>query len=374
MPQKKKKILTKSELLKKSKEELLKIASSFGSKIKENLTKSQIVNIINSMNNKVDEVKKSAVGGVEMTKKIAKQQIEMSRKAVEKIDRVAKGIKKSIQVLKKKPIESEKKQKKESATRIVLEQVFDKPVHGTGEVEPSKFDMGDMSRRKFVEEALGTLPESYDIDTIYVVPRDPEWIFCYWDLSKETVKHYLTQSLDNRLYIKINDVTNVIYDGENANRYLLYEIPYGTRNWYAFVDAPEKDFVVEIVVKSKQGFLPILRSRAIKMPPASTSTGEVRFVTIPFDLPLARIKEILGPRLKDISELAYLLSRLQSEGTELPFPYISPLPEGAVLIEELWGPDGEGVRRYLKGSEEILERLRRSLKWNLSSDNLIKER
>ncbi|MCX7958217.1 MAG: DUF4912 domain-containing protein, partial [Deltaproteobacteria bacterium] len=191
---------------------------------------------------------------------------------------------------------------------------------------------------------------------------------------RDTVRHYLTQSTDNRLYIKISDVTNIIYDGGNANRYLLYEIPYGTKNWYAFVDAPEKDFIVEIVVKSRHGFLPILRSKAVRMPSASTSHGEVRFVTIPFDIPLARIKEILGPRLRDISELAYLLSRLQEEGSELPFPYISPLPEGAVLIEELWGPDGEGIRRYLKGSEEILERLRRALKWNISSDSMIKER
>lgn len=374
MPRKRKKILTRSELLKKSKEDLLKIASSLGSKLKENLTKPQIVKIIQSMTDNVGKAGRSAAAGVEKTRDVARKQIQKTKEIAEKIGRVTRGIGKSVEILKKRPAIKETVSKKEPAAKIVLETVSDRPIHGTGEVEPSKFDMGDMSTRRFIEEALGTLPESYDVDTIYVIPRDPEWIFCYWDISRETIRHYLTQSIDSRLYIKISDVTNIIYDGENANRYLLYEIPPKTRNWYAFVDAPEKDFVVEIVVKSRDRFLPILRSKAIHMPPASTSTGEVKFVTIPFDLPFARIKEILGPRLRDISELAYLLSNLQREGSELPFPYISPLPEGAVLIDELWGPNGEGIRRFLKGSEEIIVRLRRFLKWNLSSENLIKER
>lgn len=374
MPQKRKRTLTRSELLKKSKEDLLKIASSLGSKLKENLTKPQIIRIIQSATANVNKAGRSAAAGVGKTRDVARKQIQKTKGIAEKIGRVRRGIEKSVETLKKRVAIKETVSKKEPVAKIVLERVSEKPVHGTGEVEPSKFDMGDMSTRRFVEEALGTLPESYDVDTIYAIPRDPEWIFCYWDISRETIRHYLTQSIDNRLYIKISDVTNIIYDGENANRYLLYEIPPNTRNWYAFVDAPEKDFVVEIVVKSRERFLPILRSKAIHMPPASTSTGEVKFVTIPFDLPLARIKEILGPRLKDISELAYLLSNLQREGSELPFPYISPLPEGAVLIDELWGPKGEGIRRYLKGSEEIITRLRRFLKWNPSSENLIKER
>ncbi len=374
----------KKNLLSKSKEELLKLAEKLKAEVKKNMTKVQLARIISDLSGKagdakeaarkqIEKSKESAKKGIEETKKAARKQLEKTRKVAQKVKSVSKGIKKSVGVLKRSPL-VKVREKKEPEARIILEQVSEKPVHGTGDVEHSKYDMGDMSRRKFVEEALGTLPETYDADIIYVVPRDPEWIFCYWDLSKDTVRHYLTQSVDNRLYIKISDVTNIIYDGGNANRYLLYEIPYGTKNWYAFVDAPEKDFIVEIVVKSRHGFLPILRSKTVRMPAASTSQGEVRFVTIPFDIPLVRIREILGPRLRDISELAYLLSKLQEEGSELPFPYVSPLPEGAVLIEELWGPDGEGIRRYLKGSEEILERLRRSLKWNLSSDNLIKER
>lgn len=383
MPQKKN-FDSKNNLLNKSKEELLKLAQKLKAEVKKNMTKLEIAKIIEEIYSKAKEAQKIAKKkieesrtitkeGIEKTKEVAKRQIEETKKVAKKVKSVSKGIKKSVSAIKKSPI-LKSKLKPEPEARIILEKVSDKPIHGTGDVEPSKYDMGDMSRRKFVEEALGTLPETYEVDTIFAIPRDPEWIFCYWDLSRDTVRHYLTQSVDNRLYIKISDVTNILYDGSNANRYLLYEIPYKTKNWYAFVDAPEKDFVVEIVVKSKYGFLPILRSKTIKMPPASTSTGEVKFVTIPFDIPLVRIKEILGPRLRDISELAYLLSRLQSEGSELPFPYISPLPEGAILIEELWGPDGEGIRRYLKGSEEILERLRRSLNWNLSSDNLIKER
>jgi len=380
MPRKKESI----DLIGRSKEELLKIAKKFKAEVSNSMTKAQLLKLLESITEKAEDASKKAKTQIEKTKDIAREkikksketatkQIEKTKKIAKKVESVSKGIKKSVDAIKKASF-TRQKPKVEPKARIVLEQVSDKPVHGTGDVEPTKYDMGDMSRRKFVEEALGTLPESYDVDTIYVVPRDPEWIFCYWDLSRETIRHYFTQSVDSKLYIKISDVTNIIYDGSNANRYLLYEIPYGTKNWYAFVDAPEKDFIVEIVVKSRYGFLPILRSKTIRMPSASMSKGEVVFATIPFDIPLVRIKDILGPRLKDISELAYLLSRLQREKSELPFPYISPLPEGAVLIEELWGPNGEGVRRYLKGSEEILERLRRSLVWNLSSDSVIKER
>ncbi|MCX7944772.1 MAG: DUF4912 domain-containing protein [Deltaproteobacteria bacterium] len=384
MPQRKETDESKG-LLKKSKEELLKLAKRLSADVKKGMTKLQLVKIISDLTSKAEDAQKiakmhiekskeKAKKEIEKTKRVAKSQIEKTKRVAEKVKSVSKGIQRSVNILKRTTL-ARKKGRDEPEARIVLEQISTKPVHGTGDVEPSKYDMGDMSRRKFVEEALGTLPESYDIDTIFVIARDPEWIFCYWDISRDTIRHYLTQSIDNRLYIKISDVTNIIYDGGNANRYLLYEIPYGTKNWYAFVDSPERDFVVEIVVKSRHGFLPILRSKTVRMPPSTTSSGEVRFVTIPFDIPLARIKEIVGPRLRDISELAYLLSKLQEEGTELPFPYVSPLPEGVILLEELWGPDGQGIRRYLKGSEEILERLRKALKWNLSSsDNLIKER
>lgn len=380
-----KKVTEGSEnLLSKSREELIKLAEKLKAEIKKNMTKAQLIKIIKGITEKAEDVqevalskiessKKKAKKSIDETKKVARRQIEATKRVTEKVKSVTRGIKKSVVALKKSPVIKIKKEK-EPEIKVVLEKVSEKPVHGTGDVEPSKYDMGDMSTRRFVEEALGTLPESYEIDTIYVLPRDPEWIFCYWEISKETLRHYMTQSVDNRLYIKISDVTDIIYDGGNANRFLLYEIPYGTKNWYAFVDAPERDFVVEIVVKSRHGLLPVLRSKTIRMPPASIAPGTVKFVTIPFDLPFARIKEILGPRLRDISELAYVLSRIQEEGGDLGFPYISPLPEGAVLLEELWGPDGEGIRRYLRGSEEVLERLRRALRWDVSSENLIKER
>ncbi|MCX7959288.1 MAG: hypothetical protein N3B13_09600, partial [Deltaproteobacteria bacterium] len=171
----------KQNLLSKSKEELLKLAEKLRAEVKKNMTKVQIVKIIGELSEKAEDARKaakqqiekskeSARKGIEETKKAARKQIDRTKKVAEKVKSVSKGIKKSVDALKKSPL-LKTKIKKEPEARIILEQVSEKPVHGTGDVEHSKYDMGDMSRRKFVEEALGTLPETYDIDTIYVVPR-----------------------------------------------------------------------------------------------------------------------------------------------------------------------------------------------------------
>jgi hypothetical protein len=244
----------------------------------------------------------------------------------------------------------------------------EKVVHGTGEADWAKFSLSEKPpRQKFpADEYLGELPESYDSERLFVVARDPYWLFLYWDLSNGKWDE-VVRAGNGKPYLRISDVTDIVFDGGNAHRTLEYELPYGAKNWYAYVNAPGRDFLAELGSRGPRGFVPVVTSRRVKTPPDDfSSRTDAQFVTIPMDVPFARLREILAAHGASDSELARVLARLQALGVSLPFEYLAAA-EAGVPREEFLGADGERYRRYLRGSEEVLERLRREARENVSS-------
>jgi len=129
-----------------------------------------------------------------------------------------------------------------------------------------------LERPRFVEERYN-LPWRYNDDRIVLLPRDPWWIFTYWDISQKRVDQVVATIPDNERYglrwiLRVYDVTSVAnFDGNNANSHFDIDIYFDATNWYLNVDKPGCSWCVEIGFLSHTGkFYMVARSNIIGTP------------------------------------------------------------------------------------------------------------
>ena len=119
---------------------------------------------------------------------------------------------------------------------------------------------------KWLREENYALPECYDIDRIILLVRDPRWLYTYWDLSEETQKK-AQASLAN-LALRVYDVSDIIFDGNNAHCCWDIFIHTFTDNWYIPIPNNGRSYLVELgYYEQNNCFVSLLRSNPILTPP-----------------------------------------------------------------------------------------------------------
>lgn len=115
-----------------------------------------------------------------------------------------------------------------------------------------------------------SLPTEYGKDRVVVLVRDPHWVHCYWEISRQTMNRAqaaLGQDFDGaqpalRL-VKLGDKDCGL--GEQIVR--EFHLPEGARNWYLDVPEPGTDYCVDVGYRSKSGrFYGMGRSNAVATP------------------------------------------------------------------------------------------------------------
>jgi len=105
------------------------------------------------------------------------------------------------------------------------------------------------------------LPHRYYVNNIALMPRDPNWLYAYWELTPDRINSALSQlkiSPDRARYVlRVHDVTGV-GESERANLtdatlLQVIELPPMTNNWYVGVDNPEHVYCVECVLIGPDG-------------------------------------------------------------------------------------------------------------------------
>lgn len=115
------------------------------------------------------------------------------------------------------------------------------------------------------------LPQGYNDTLIIVQVRDPYWAHTYWEISKEKrteVELKYSMSLDNvRRLLRVYDVTNIKFNGTNANSYFDIEINSYANNWYINLGNPGRSFCVDLAVIAPNGeFVVLARSNTVTSP------------------------------------------------------------------------------------------------------------
>ncbi|MFH1784125.1 MAG: DUF4912 domain-containing protein [bacterium] len=121
------------------------------------------------------------------------------------------------------------------------------------------------------------LPEKYGDTRIVLLPRDPRWVYAYWEInndSKEEIKTRFGEDIfqKSRLTIRVYDVTNVKFDGFNAHRHFDIGVTESANNWYINTGVPDRSYCVDLGLLTLTGeFIPIARSNIVRLPRESLS-------------------------------------------------------------------------------------------------------
>jgi len=115
------------------------------------------------------------------------------------------------------------------------------------------------------------LPSSYDQDRIILQVRDPHWLHSYWELRAQTVEG-LKNKLGDDFYrskkvLRVYDVSNIMFNGSNANRFFDIVINDFANSWYIDTAGPGRCWCVDLGLMLPDGrFITILRSNVVATP------------------------------------------------------------------------------------------------------------
>jgi hypothetical protein len=121
------------------------------------------------------------------------------------------------------------------------------------------------------------LQERYGETKIALLPRDPTWIYAYWEIDeakKEEVRIkrgeeiFSTSSLTLRFY----DVTDIVFNGRNAHRQFDVKVDSEIGNWYFQVPESGRNYLSDIGLLTNKGeFIPLARSNTVSLPKGKIS-------------------------------------------------------------------------------------------------------
>jgi len=124
----------------------------------------------------------------------------------------------------------------------------------------------------------GKLPDSYGVTEAYLLPRDPFWMFLFWDITENSAKTIKAAHGENifstaRQVVRVHDVTGIAqFNGDNALKYFDVPVVLAARSWYVNVPESGKSYVCDVGLVTPDGkFILIVRSNAILLPVGKVS-------------------------------------------------------------------------------------------------------
>lgn len=121
------------------------------------------------------------------------------------------------------------------------------------------------------------LQERYGETKIALLPRDPRWIYAYWEIDeagKEEVKRKRGEEIFSRgsLTLRFYDVTDILFNGTNAHRQFDVKVDPEIGNWYFQVPESGRTYLSDIGLLTKEGeFICLARSNVVSLPKGKIS-------------------------------------------------------------------------------------------------------
>jgi hypothetical protein len=140
-----------------------------------------------------------------------------------------------------------------------------------------KFEVGQPGRdtsqqsRDILRESSKEIPWGYGKDRVTAMPIDPDRLYVYWEVLDEAIARARSQlgrgGPDAWLNLRVYDTTARIFDGTNAHSNFDHRIERGDRQWFFAIGKPTSELIVEIGLKSTEGyFVKIARSGRVEFP------------------------------------------------------------------------------------------------------------
>jgi hypothetical protein len=143
------------------------------------------------------------------------------------------------------------------------------------QVGVSKYDVGGPSI-DITDKLPKDLPTGYGKDRIVVMVRDPYWLHCYWELTRQAVQR-AEAALDQewhtaRPILRLLDITSADVTSTSETIVRDIDIHGGCNNWYIDVNAPPRSYRIDIGYLTRSGrFYALARSNVVTTPRAGVS-------------------------------------------------------------------------------------------------------
>ena len=138
-----------------------------------------------------------------------------------------------------------------------------------------------------VEPKVTELPVCYGEDRLVVVPRDPSWVFVYWEITEGTYRRANREVGGGRLVLRL-----WLRNGLTGSRLMEFDVPEGGTKYYAQVNGDHSFVVGEIGMIGPRGdYCALARSKEVEIPRSKIQEASPTFVTVPFEIPLSELRE-----------------------------------------------------------------------------------
>ncbi len=142
-------------------------------------------------------------------------------------------------------------------------------------IESAKYQIAGASRRVFEEERF-VFPDTYGINRIRLLVKDPEWLFVHWDVDPESVAELRT-AVGERT-VALSKLTLRIIDPGNGGMSVVL-LPPGVRSWYVRADSTRRAYRAELGLTLPSGeFRRLAESNTVVTPRVGPSNERARRV------------------------------------------------------------------------------------------------
>jgi len=109
-----------------------------------------------------------------------------------------------------------------------------------------------------------------------LIPRDPNYIYAYWDYTEQDINHLRNQlkfeSEGSQLVLRVYDITLVRFNGSNANHTWDLDVGFSAKDWYIHVWQDNADYCAELGIRyGDNHFIALMRSNIVRTPPKTAS-------------------------------------------------------------------------------------------------------
>jgi hypothetical protein len=116
-----------------------------------------------------------------------------------------------------------------------------------------------------------SLPQRYGTDRLVLMARDPQWVYAYWEMTHERYRQAMEKHVAewglSRPALRLYDVTPGLSGGDHLD----VVVGENAGDWYIHVDRPRHTLVAELGRLYPGGFVPLLRSNPVTLPPRDYS-------------------------------------------------------------------------------------------------------
>jgi hypothetical protein len=141
------------------------------------------------------------------------------------------------------------------------------------QIRAAKYLPRELPKRLFEEDRF-LFPETYGVNRVRLLVRDPEWIFAYWDVNPAAMKD-LARSLGER-GLQLSRLTLRVQDPVSGGSSDIL-LPPGARWWYIRTDSARRSYRAELGVTLPSGaFRRLAESNTVVTPRVGPSPQRAR--------------------------------------------------------------------------------------------------